>query len=75
MHLQRSQALVLRRSMRKPLGIEGKGNSRASPFLKIPVEVQPCQEPGSPPLCTGSWPLHPQGVGSSGRFLLFVQGP
>lgn len=38
MHLDDSQALVIRRSMRKALGIKGKGNSPASCSLKIPLE-------------------------------------
>lgn len=38
MHLYDSQALVIRRSVRKALGIKGKGNNPASCSLKIPLE-------------------------------------
>lgn len=76
MHLYDSQVLVIRMSVRKALGIKGKGNNPARCFLKVPLEGRLSRGPRSPPRLA----LAPPGCGKLCRvellrFLLFVQGP
>lgn len=73
-HLYDSQALVIRRSVRKALGIKGKGNSPASCSLNVPLErwLSPALHAEVAFAPTGCGDLQWAELLS---FLLFVQGP